>query len=141
MSELVSTQKSAGSSADPGPRQKTTTRSRALQAFWGLFADLGGQVVVTLATLLLTPLVLALTSKSLFGSWQAALSILSYLALLDAGLGFSLVRLVASSSSKKETADLNATANVAFFSFAGLGAIVLAAGWLSSSSIPTWFHV
>lgn len=115
--------------------------SRVMRAFWGLFADLGGQVVVTVSTLLLTPLVLALTSKSLYGSWQAALSILSYLALLDAGLGFSLVRLVASASSKKGSEGLSSVASVALFSFAGIGAIVLAAGLFSSSLVPGWFHV
>jgi O-antigen/teichoic acid export membrane protein len=126
----------AGVPPENGPRG-----SRAMRSFWGLFADLGCQAVVTLSTLLLTPLVLAFTSKSLYGSWQAALSILSYLALLDAGLGFSLVRLVASAGSRRGPSGLSSVASVAFYSFAVLGAVVLAAGFSVSAFVPAWFHV
>lgn len=115
--------------------------SRAARAFWGLFTDVGCQAVVTVSTLLLTPVVLALTSKSLYGSWQAALSILSYLAMLDAGIGYSLVRLVASATSEKGTGALNSLASVALFSFSAIGAVVFAAGLLVSPLIPHWFHV
>jgi O-antigen/teichoic acid export membrane protein len=115
--------------------------NRAQRAFWGLFTDLGCHVVLTASTLLLTPLVLAFTSKSLYGSWQAALSILSYLAMLDAGLGFSLVRLVASATSEKADTALNSLASVALFSFTAIGAVVLAIGLFVSSRIPYWFHV
>lgn len=115
--------------------------NRARRAFWGLFTDLGCHVVLTASTLLLTPLVLAFTSKSLYGSWQAALSILSYLAMLDAGLGFSLVRLVAAATSDQDNKAWNSLANAAFLSFAGIGGVVLAAGLVVSSRIPGWFHV
>lgn len=114
---------------------------RARRAFCGLCADLGCQAVVTLSTFLLTPLVLALTSKSLYGSWQAALSILSYLAMLDAGLGFSLVRLVAAATEKKGTETLSSVASAAFFSFAAIGAIVLGCGLLVAPHVPVWFQV
>jgi O-antigen/teichoic acid export membrane protein len=127
----------AGSILDWG----SNARSRAVRAFWGLFADLGAQAVVTLSTFLLTPLVLALTSRSLYGSWQAALAILSYLAMLDAGLGFSLVRLVASAATNKGAAGLSGVTSVAFFSFAAIGAAVLAIGLFVSPFIPGWFHV
>jgi O-antigen/teichoic acid export membrane protein len=125
----------------PETRGRSHTGSRAARAFWGLFADLGGQVVVTLSALLLTPLVLAATSKSLYGSWQAALSILSYLALLDAGLGFSLVRLVAAASGKRGADGLSPVGSVALVSFSAIGAAVLASGLFASSYIPGWFHV
>lgn len=118
-----------------------TSDNRAHKAFWGLCADMGCQGVVTLSTFLLTPLVLALTSKSLYGSWQAALSILSYLAMLDAGLGFSLVRLVAAATEKRGTTGLSSVASVAFWSFAAIGAIVLAAGFFVAPFVPVWFHV
>lgn len=117
------------------------TGNRAQRAFWGLFTDLGCHAVLTASTLLLTPLVLAFTSKSLYGSWQAALCILSYLAMLDAGLGFSLVRLVASAASEKANDALNSIASAALFSFAAIGAVVLAIGLCVSSRIPEWFHV
>jgi O-antigen/teichoic acid export membrane protein len=115
--------------------------SRAARAFWGLFTDVGCQAVVTISTLLLTPLVLAFTSKSLYGSWQAALSILSYLAMLDAGIGFSLVRLVASAASEKTHGALNSLASVALFSFSAIGCVVFATGLVVSPLIPRWFHV
>ncbi len=118
-----------------------TQGHRGLQALLGLFADMGCQIIVTLSSFLLTPLVLALTSKSLYGSWQAALSILSYLAMLDVGLGFSLVRLVASVSGRRGTSGLSSVASAAFFSFGAIGAAVLSTGLIISPHIPAWFHI
>jgi O-antigen/teichoic acid export membrane protein len=61
--------------------------------------------------------------------------------MLDAGLGFSLVRLVASASEKRGTSGLSSVASVAFFSFAAIGVAVLTGGLLISPHIPAWFHI
>ena len=103
--------------------------SRTRQAILGFVTDSGGQAVLQVAALITTPIILHLTSGSLYGFWLTALSVLAYLGLVDLGLGVSLTRIVAvihDSSSDGE--QLNRVSSTAFFSFCLAGLVFLVVG-------------
>jgi O-antigen/teichoic acid export membrane protein len=95
-------------------------------------------VVIGLVT---TPLILRLTSASLYGFWITALSILGFLALTDFGLSISLLRQVAARSEGGNGSDISPLVSTAFFIFCAAGALFLAIGLGIANQIPGWFRV
>ena len=117
------------------------TQSRTKLALMGFITDVGGLVVLTVFGFIAAPIILNLTSQSLYGFWVTTISILGYLALTDLGLGLSLTRFVAFSAKKNDAKALNNVISTAFFAFCGVGLIFFIVGISISPYLPTWFKI
>lgn len=115
--------------------------NRKLQAAWGLLTDVGGQALVSLATFLVTPLMLRMITTTEFGAWQTVLSLLTYMGLLDFGLGMALMRTLAALPSDANETEFSRTISSAFYSFCLVAPVFLAIGWWLSGIAPIWFGV
>ena len=115
--------------------------SRTKKALLGFLSDVGGMIALTIITFLAAPIILKLTSQTLYGFWMTTVSILGYLALTDLGLGMSLTRLVASLASKGDSKKINGVINTAFFTFCGIGLVFFLIGYSFLSYIPFWFKI
>lgn len=67
-----------------------STRKRSVLT--GFFASLGGGVVLQVASLLVIPIYLDLTSQELFGIWLTLGAVLGWIQISDMGLGLSLTK-------------------------------------------------
>lgn len=76
--------------------------SRTQKALMGFATDIAGLIAFTTISLIAAPMILELTSQTLYGFWITTISILGYLALSDLGLGMSLTRFIAASAFKRE---------------------------------------
>jgi O-antigen/teichoic acid export membrane protein len=114
--------------------------NRTKQAFWGVTSDVFWQFVLTIVGFAATPIILQFISKPLYGFWIVTISILGYMGLLDLSIGASLTHLVARLS-KTDTKALDQIASTAFFSFLGIGLLVLVLGFGISSYVPLWFDI
>lgn len=115
---------------------------RTKQAILGLITDTGGQVVIQVATLVATPIIIYLTSRTLYGFWITVLSVLAYLGLLDLGLGISMTRLLAGIYEKPDSKDdVNRVLSTGFFSFCAAALVFLAVGLTITPFIPGWFKI
>jgi len=65
---------------------------RKKRAISGIIAGSGGTLVVQLATIVVTPFYLDLTSQELFGLWLTLLAILGWIKIGDMGLGMALTK-------------------------------------------------
>jgi O-antigen/teichoic acid export membrane protein len=115
--------------------------SRTRQAAKGFATDVGGQFVLTLLNFIAAPIILRLTSQSLYGFWILTISVLGYLALTDLGLGLSLTRLVAGLTDKDDPIALNSVISTAFFTFCGAGLVFFSLGIAITPFIPGWFKI
>ena len=115
--------------------------NRAQKALWGFVSDLGGTIALTIITFVAAPIILDLTSQTLYGFWVTTISILGYLALTDLGIGMALTRLVAVLASKGNSKKLNGVINTAFFTFCGIGLVFFLIGYSFLSYIPSWFKI
>ena len=115
--------------------------SRTQKALLGFLSDVGGMIALTIITFLAAPIILELTSQTLYGFWITTISILGYLALTDLGLGMSLTRLVAALASKGDSKKINGVINTAFFTFCGIGLVFFLIGYSFLSYIPSWFKI
>jgi O-antigen/teichoic acid export membrane protein len=115
--------------------------SRAQKALLGFVSDLGGMIALTIITFIAAPIILELTSQTLYGFWVTTISILGYLALTDLGLGMSLTRFVASMAFKGDSKNLNGIINTAFFTFCGIGLVFFLIGYSILPYIPSWFKI
>lgn len=115
--------------------------SRTRRAIFGFATDTGGQVLLTLANFALTPLILKETSQAQYGFWLTALSVLSYLGLMDMGLGVALTRAIAGESRQSNEAKINSQVSTAFFTFCGAGLFFALIGFGFSFFIPEWFGI
>ena len=111
---------------------------RALQGF---ATDLAGTVLVTVAGFVATPIILSLTSQSLYGFWVLTLSIVGYMALLEFGVGMALTRHVASDIESRTPKELNALIATAFSFLSILGAGLFLVGFICSFFVPGWLGV
>lgn len=83
-----------------------------------------GRVAGLLAAFLLTPIVLDHLGAERFGVWALTTALLSYIQLLDLGLGASFIKFVATSEARGERAEINRIVSSGFFAFALLGALL-----------------
>lgn len=81
--------------------------SRTYKALIGFFPDVEGLIALTTITFIAAPIILELTSQTLYGFWITTISILGYLALTDLGLGISLTCFVGSVAFKDESENMN----------------------------------
>ena len=114
---------------------------RSKHAVLGLLADMGGNALLIVVGLMAAPIILRLTSESLYGFWVTTISVLGFLALTDIGIGISLTRLVAGMTNEQERPALNRLVSSAFFSFCAAGFVFLLAGISISAFIPVWFKI
>ena len=115
--------------------------SRTKQAILGFATDLGGNALLVVAGFAAAPIILRLTSQSLYGFWAVTLSVLGYLALTDLGLGISLTRLVAGLTDDQDSQSLNRLVSSAFFAFCAAGFVFLGVGIGVSPFISDWFKI
>ena len=115
--------------------------SRTQKALLGFISDVGGMIAFTVITLIAAPIILELTSQTLYGFWVTTISILGYLALTDLGLGMSLTRFIATMASNGNSKELNGIINTAFFTFCGVGLVFFLLGISIASYIPSWFKI
>jgi len=116
-------------------------RSRTQKALLGFASDVGGLIALTIISFIAAPIILELTSQTLYGFWVTTISILGYLALTDLGLGMSLTRFIAAIASKGNSKELNGIINTAFFTFCLVGLLFFIIGISISSYIPSWFKI
>jgi len=116
-------------------------QSRTRKALLGFVTDVGGQIALTLVGLVAAPIILRLTSQSLYGFWVTTISILGYLALTDLGLGMSLTRFVAYLAKSGDPKALNSLISTAFFTFCVIGIIFFVIGISIAPYIPIWFKI
>jgi len=114
---------------------------RAKQAIMGFATDLGGNALIIVVGFVTAPIILRLTSGSLYGFWVTALSILGYLALTDLGLGISFTRLVAALTDKQDVHSLNRLVSTSLFTFCVTGLLFFVIGVSFSPFIPGWFKI
>lgn len=116
-------------------------KTRTQKALYGFISDVAGMIAYTIVTFIAAPIILQLTSESLYGFWITTMSILGYLALTDLGLGVSLTRFIAAYAKKGNSVELNRLINTALFVFCIAGLIFLIIGLSISSNIPSWFKI
>jgi O-antigen/teichoic acid export membrane protein len=116
-------------------------QNRTKLALMGIITDFGGMIVLTIFGFIAAPIILKLTSQSLYGFWVTTISILGYLALTDLGLGMSLTRIIASLAKTNDSKALNNTISTAFFVFFGVGIVFFILGISISPFIPKWFKI
>lgn len=114
--------------------------SRTRRALHGFITDFGSQIVLTLANFALAPLILKLTSPIQYGFWLTALSILSYVGLVDIGLGLALTQAIAVRSASGDEA-LNRVISTGFLAFCCAGLILAGIALPIAGFIPRWFSI
>ena len=92
--------------------------------------------------LFLTPFIISRLGATGFGIWALTNALVSYVGLIDLGIGSALVKFVAEYQAKGDDAQINVLLNTAFAIYAILGTLafgLLAAqrGWM----IHTFFHI
>jgi O-antigen/teichoic acid export membrane protein len=115
------------------------TRSR--RAIYGLATDTVGQLLLTAVNLAVAPVILAYTSEAQYGFWLAALSTLTYLGLMDLGLGTALIRAVAGEAGAGNHGLINRLVCTAFATSCVASILFAGVGLLLSTQIAVWFNV
>lgn len=87
------------------------------------------------------PIILRLTSVTLYGFWVATVSIIGFLALTDIGIGISLTRLIAGITGEDDRSEFCRLFNNALFLFCLTGCIFFLLGMCISPFIPDWFKI
>ena len=104
----------------------------------GVYAVYGASIV---AGLIVTPITLHALDDQVFGIWTFIGALTIYLAVLDFGLGPSVVRFTAEARGRRAPEETNAVASVALALYAGIGVVTLIAGaalaWLVPLLIDT----
>ena len=114
--------------------------NRTKQVFWGFTSSIFWDYALVAAAFFSIPVILQFISKPLYGFWITALSILGYLGIMDLSLGMSLGHFVARMPEREGKA-FDQLVNAAFFSFLGIGLLILVIGLWMSSYIPGWFNI
>jgi len=98
--------------------------------FYGVYA------AAMVSGLVVTPIVLDAIGTNSFGIWSFIGGITIYLAVLDLGLGPSVVRFTAEAHGRGDPEETNRIASVALALYAVIGALTLAAGAALSWFVP-----
>ena len=86
--------------------------------------------------LVVTPILLDAIGTEAFGIWAFIGGITIYLAVLDIGLGPSVVRFTAEAHGRRDPEEINRVASVALVLYAAIGVLTLAAGAVVSWFVP-----
>lgn len=115
--------------------------SLGTRLFHNTFFNLLGRFWIIGVNLLLTPLILSYLGQDRFAIWALFWAITQYFALLDLGMGPSLLKHFAQFHAKRDMASINQTLATVCYCYVLAGVLLLllwpAAGWLASSlSLP-----
>ena len=86
--------------------------------------------------LVVTPILLDSIGTEAFGIWAFIGGITIYLAVLDIGLGPSVVRFTAEAHGRRDPEEINRVASVALVLYAAIGVLTLVAGAVLSWFVP-----
>jgi O-antigen/teichoic acid export membrane protein len=111
------------------------------RAAMGFLTDFGGQLIGTLVGFVATPIILSLTSQSLYGFWVTSLSVVGLLGIIDLGMSVSLTQRVASLGIQPEGRALSRLASSAFLFLLLVSLLFGELGWAVSLLFPGWFNV
>jgi len=104
----------------------------------GVYAVYGASMV---SGLVVTPIVLHALGDETFGLWSFIVSVTMYLAVLDFGLGPSVVRLTAEARGREAPDETSAVASVALALYAMIGAVTIVAGLGLSWLVPLLIEI
>lgn len=99
----------------------------------GVYAVYGASIV---SGLVVTPITLHALEDQVFGIWTFIGALTIYLALLDFGLGPSVVRFTAEARGRRAPEDTNRVASVALVLYAAIGVVTLVAGAVLAWLVP-----
>ncbi len=94
-----------------------------------------------IVTLLLTPYIVSKLGTQAYGAWSLIFVVVSYLGVLDLGVGTSFVKYVAEYHVKKEYATLNGLLSTGFIFYLGLSVPVIAVAFLFGDDILRLFKI
>ena len=116
--------------------------SRRKKALSGLFADMGGMLIIQLLSLALVPFYLKYISLSDYGYWLVISSIIGWIGLADFGIGFAVTRFfIKAVSGVKENSSVSQVANTSLFLFLLVSLFFLVMGILLMPLFQQWFHI
>ena len=104
----------------------------------GLYAVYGAAV---LSGLIVTPITLHAIGSNQFGVWKFIGGITIYVALLDLGVGPSIVRFTAEARGRGSTEDVNALASVGLAIYAAIGLATIPIGAAIAWFVPNLVHM
>ncbi len=88
-----------------------------------------GRLWDALSTLVLTRYIFDCVGQEGYGLWGIAFLFISYVALLDLGIGSSYVKYISEHAARDERDALSAVASTGFFLYSALGVLLVAIGW------------
>lgn len=120
-----------------------TRRRRSLAGILArnTLASWANYAIATLATLLLTPLVIQTLSTPVYGVWVLITQLVGYGGLLDLALQPAVVKYIAEARAKRQDRELRRLLSTAFAIQTVLAMLLLAAVWLASTRLDQWFHL
>ena len=104
----------------------------------GLYAVYGAAV---LSGLIVTPITLHAIGSHQFGVWKFIGGITIYVALLDLGVGPSIVRFAAEARGRGSNEDMNALASVGLAIYAAIGLVTVPLGAAIAWFVPELIHM
>ena len=112
--------------------------SRRKKALSGLFADMGGMLIIQLLSLALVPFYLKYISLSDYGYWLVISSIIGWIGLADFGIGFAVTRFfIKAVSGVKENSSVSQVANTSLFLFLLVSLFFFSDGHFIDATFPT----
>jgi O-antigen/teichoic acid export membrane protein len=121
--------------------QTPIQRGRAYWALRGFVSDFSVGIFGTAVSFLVVPVYLRYLSKSEYGYWLTIYQTLSFLGLLEFGMGTYVVRTVADPALAYDEERLSATVSTVMAVFLGMAAIALLLGIAGAPLLPRWFGV
>jgi O-antigen/teichoic acid export membrane protein len=100
-----------------------------------------GTISVSLAGFLTTPIILHHLGKGDFGAWALVSSIVGYTALLDLGVGLTVMRMVAERAHLRDRTELREIASTGLAIYSAIGLVFVIAGAVAAPSLGHAFHM
>jgi len=95
------------------------------------FANLARTALSLPIVVLLTPFIISKIGTTGFGIWALVAALVSYVGLMDLGVGLALVKLVAEHAARSDRPGINKLVNTAFVTYTSLGTMCLAIYWVA----------
>jgi O-antigen/teichoic acid export membrane protein len=100
-----------------------------------------GTISVSLAGFITTPIILHALGKGDFGAWALISSIIGYTALLDLGVGLTVMRMVAERAHLPDRTELRTIASTGLVIYSAIGLVFVIAGAVAAPHLGTAFHM
>ena len=117
--------------------------SRSKSAFLGSLSSQAYMIISMLLSIVVTPLILKFLNKEEYGLYAVLFQIVSYLSMLDFGLGAAIARFLASNRGNDETSQLatNRVISTSFFTYSSLGVLVVIVSILFAPHVPKFLKI